>query len=48
MSYYIFGDSFAAKYGPRHYFNNETGELWQDILEETTKEKLEIFADGGW
>ena len=50
MTYYIFGDSFATRYGSPenpHYFNGETGDLWYDILENETKEKLNIFAGGG-
>jgi hypothetical protein len=49
MTYSIFGDSFATRYGsPKnpHYFNGETGDLWYDILKNETEEKLNIFAEG--
>ena len=50
MTYFIFGDSFATIDGsPKdpHYFNGKTGDLWYDILENETGEKVHTFAEGG-
>lgn len=50
MTIYVFGDSYAVRYGTPsepHFFMGKTGPLWYDIVEKESGEDVKIIADGG-
>ena len=50
MTIYVFGDSYAVRYGTPsepHFFMGKTSPLWYDIVEKESGEDVKIIADGG-